>query len=179
MQRFCLVFLALVIALSLFGCGQQGPVSVTDRYGKEYTLDREQQTLSDGTHTYEYTFSGDSENFDVSIKYPNGASYQYHGSNGLGNMSWSKNYDETTYARGDVLAELLADYAPKRGIGGRILGALALIGLGIFQLACPEAAWHLSYGWRYRNAEPSDAALVFGRIAGGIVVIVGIFMLLC
>jgi len=179
MKRFCIVVFSLFLVLSFAGCGKQGPVSVTDRYGKEYTLDRERQTLSDGTHTYEYEFDGDSEDFRVSIKYPNGASYRYSQSGGIGNASWSKDYDETTYTDGDVLADMLADHAKKRGNTGKILGALVLLGMGIFQLACPGAAWYLGYGWRYRNAEPSDAALVFGRIAGSIVVLLGVFMLLC
>lgn len=53
-----------------------------------------------------------------------------------------------------------------------------LIVMGIFQLVSPQTAWYLSYGWRYKNAEPSDIALVMERMGGVVAIIVGIIILI-
>ncbi len=59
----------------------------------------------------------------------------------------------------------------------RPLMGLILILLGIFNMAAPEAAWYLEYGWRFRDAEPSEAALLFARIGGGFAIVIGLFCL--
>ena len=179
MKRLCIVILILVLTLSLAGCGEQGPVYAFDRYGNEYTIDREQGTISDGTYTYGYIYDGDSERFSISIEYPNGARYSYNQSGGVGTGGLSSDYDEQTYARGDVLVDVLRDYAPKKAGPKNVFAGILLMGLGAFHMACPQVGWYLSYGWRFRDAEPSDAALIFGRISGAAALIIGIFVMLC
>ena len=61
MKRLCIVILILVLALSLAGCGEQGPEYAFDRYGNEYTIDWEASTISDGTNIYEFTYEGEEE----------------------------------------------------------------------------------------------------------------------
>lgn len=56
--------------------------------------------------------------------------------------------------------------------------AFLLIVMGIFQLVSPQTAWYLSYGWRYKDAEPSDIALVMERVGGVVAIIVGIIILI-
>lgn len=46
--------------------------------------------------------------------------------------------------------------------------------IGVINVAAPEIGWNLRYGWRYRDAEPSDAALIWGRVGGVAAIIVGI-----
>ena len=60
---------------------------------------------------------------------------------------------------------------------GGILCGLLLIAVGILNLVAPEALWYLGYGWRYKDAEPSEAAISFGRISGAIVIVIGIVFL--
>ncbi|MGN0250750.1 MAG: DUF6199 family natural product biosynthesis protein [Oliverpabstia sp.] len=49
--------------------------------------------------------------------------------------------------------------------------------MGAFNTAAPSVAWYLEYGWRYKNAEPSDLALGLNRVGGIIAIIVGILTL--
>ena len=179
MKRICITIMVLLLVLSLVGCGEQGPLEVTDRYGNEYTIDREQGTISDGENTYEYTYEGDSEVFTITIRYPNGGSYRYSQSNGFGTGSGNAKYSENFYVAGDLLADILQDNLPKRGSARNILAALVLIGGGIFLFACPEVAWYWESGWRYKDAEPSDVALTVTRISGVVAVIIGIVVALC
>ena len=179
MKRLCIVILSLLLAVSLVGCGEQEPLEVTDRYGNAYTIDPEQGTISDGENTYEYTYEGDSEDFTITIHYPNGGRYQYSQSNGFGTGSGNARYSENFYVAGELLADILQENIPKRGSARNILAALVLAGGGIFLLACPEVAWYWQSGWRYKNAEPSDIALSVTRISGVVAIIIGIIVALC
>ena len=59
--------------------------------------------------------------------------------------------------------------------GSPLLGML-LIALGAFNALAPKAAWYLSHGWRYKNAEPSEAALFFSRAGGVVLIFFGIIL---
>lgn len=50
------------------------------------------------------------------------------------------------------------------------------IGIGLFNILAPNAAWQLNYGWRFKNAEPSDAAIEMSRIGGIVAIIVGVLI---
>ncbi len=56
------------------------------------------------------------------------------------------------------------------------MGILLMI-IGLFNLISPQTGWYLSYGWRFKDAEPSDAALVMARIGGGIAILIGVILL--
>ena len=75
-------------------------------------------------------------------------------------MNGGNNYEETA---------LFAEY---------LLFALLAIAVGAFSAAGPHTAWYWSYGWRYKNAEPSDLALSAERIGGVIAVVVGVLLLI-
>ena len=57
-----------------------------------------------------------------------------------------------------------------------LLGVVLAI-WGIINIIAPVIGWYLGGGWKYSDAEPSDAALVWGRICGVGMVIVGICMM--
>ena len=65
--------------------------------------------------------------------------------------------------------------SPEESGGSPPLGLL-LIALGIWGAAAPRSVWYLSYGWRFKNAEPSEAALLAERLGGGVAVVVGIIL---
>lgn len=57
----------------------------------------------------------------------------------------------------------------------RLLPLLAalLLAVGIFNTAAPQTAWWLEYGWRFKDAEPSDLALGANRILGVVLIFIG------
>ncbi|MCZ8514969.1 hypothetical protein O9H85_21600 [Paenibacillus filicis] len=55
--------------------------------------------------------------------------------------------------------------------------AFFLLIIGLMNLIFPYASWFLYIGWKIRNAEPSDAYLLFSRIVGGIVSAVAIIVI--
>ena len=48
---------------------------------------------------------------------------------------------------------------------------------GILTMFFPRVAWKLSEGWKYKNMEPSNGALVAQRIVGGIVAIFAVIFI--
>lgn len=53
----------------------------------------------------------------------------------------------------------------------------SIVAVGIFNLVSPYSAWYLEYGWRYKNAEPSDLALQVCRVSGGVAILAAIILL--
>ena len=143
----------------------------------DYVVDTENKTISDGHHTYQYDFSGNSSNYSITIKYPNGATYWWNKSGYTGHGGWSDNYDEKRYVDGDILTEVVLEKAPREQKSGQGFAALLVAAVGVFNIMSPQTAWYLEYGWRFKNAEPSDLALGFNRVGGLIAVIVAVILL--
>ncbi|MCM3785053.1 hypothetical protein M3231_18945 [Neobacillus mesonae] len=55
-------------------------------------------------------------------------------------------------------------------------GFLFIIG-GLIAALSPHTAWYLSIGWRFKDTEPSDLALVVERIAGIILAVIGFILI--
>lgn len=178
MKRIGIILIVLVLSIALIGCADQETTYTVNKNGIEFRVDSAQKTISDGDNIYHYEFSGDSSSFSVTINYPNGSSYWYNQSGGVGGGGWSNDYIEGAYVPGDTLVEVVREKAPKRVDPGKIVGGLMLIALAIIDMLAPKVSWYLGYGWRYKNAEPSDVALMLARIAGGIAVAVGVVLLL-
>ena len=181
-KRLRVVFLVLLMAASLIGCGEQETVYEADINGIALQVDIAEKTISDGKHIYRYNFSGDFSSYHVKITYPNGSSYWWSESEYSGAGSWSDDYVADAYVSGNILVSAVAAAEgvdnTKQGNFGNVLAGLILIAFGVFELFAPETAWYLGYGWRYKDAEPSDAALTASRVGGGIAVFMGIGFLL-
>lgn len=176
MKQNRIVILLLLVVFLLVGCAQaQTEYTVSVSYNgqdMEFTVNRQNNTISDGKYTYSYAVNDNS----ISITYPNGGTYyETKRDNGTGNIGWSKEYDPDTYIKGDTLVNVLEN-ATGNG-GGNPLAGLLLMALGAFFAFKPEWAWYLSHGWHYKNAEPSDISLVVARISGAAVIIIGLFCL--
>ncbi len=191
-KRLCVVFLMLLMVVSVIGCSEQKTIQETTQKtvyetninGIALQVDTVKKTISDGEYTYQYDFSGDSSSYKVNIIYPNWSSYWWNESGSGGSGGWSGDYDVGTYIHGDALVRAVAAAEgvdvkdADEGNFGRVLVGLILIAFGAFELFAPETAWYLSRGWAYKNVEPSDAALTFSRIGGGIAIFMGIGFLL-
>ncbi len=181
-KRLWVIFLTLLMAVSLFGCAKQETVYEADVNGVVLQVDIEQKKISDGQYTYGYEFSGDGSSYRVTITYPNGSSYWWNESEFSGSGGWSDDYAEGTYVSGDTLVRAVTvveevDNTEQRNVG-KVLAGLLLIAFGAFELLAPDALWYLRHGWRFKNAQPSDAVLTVSRIIGGIAILTGIVVML-
>jgi hypothetical protein len=48
---------------------------------------------------------------------------------------------------------------------------------GILSIIFPKFSWYMKTGWQFKNAEPSDLAIITIRIGGVIAIVIGIFIL--
>ena len=50
--------------------------------------------------------------------------------------------------------------------------------IGVVSILAPEAMWQLYEGWKFKDAEPSDLALVMHRIGGVLLIVMAVMILL-
>lgn len=96
-----------------------------------------------------------------------------------GSGGWSDDYDANRYVDGDLLCDILIQKALKAVNPDKVIGIIILLAIGILNIASPYTAWYLGYGWRYKNAEPSDSALGLNRVVGVFAVLVAVVMIFC
>lgn len=184
MKRFLIAILGVLLVFSLCSCsfsytGTRSTYTV-NKYGTDYVVDPDNGTISDGTHTYQYELSVSSGGYSINITYPDGSTYwwnaQRRGNVTTGSGGWSDDYDENRYVDGGTLCDVLEENNPRENGSDNMILIFFLLAVGIFNTVWPHAAWHLEYGWRYKNAEPSGFALALNRFGGIIAIIIAVIM---
>ncbi len=171
-----LIGLLLVMGLLLAGCGQRTQTYMVEKGGKRYTVDTGSQTIREGNYIYRYELTRTTDGYSLEITYPNGATYFYSQGKTDGTGGWSENYDAGRFASGTVLREALEESVlTEKGKSSYLGLAVLLAGLGVWCAAAPRSVWYLKGGWKYKDAEPSEAAVWAYRIVGaGLVVIAAV-----
>jgi uncharacterized membrane protein HdeD (DUF308 family) len=86
---------------------------------------------------------------------------------------------KTGYLSPSALRTIISSDVPNQiesNIWQWIIG-LTSIGLGLIMMVKPRSVWYLEYGWKFKNAEPSDTALGANCLAGFVMVICGVILL--
>ena len=136
-------------------------------------------TLESGSYTFSYGMDG-----SLTVTYPDG--YVYTQTQVNGGYAISSGYDAAErrakgYPDGLTLAwgiEGAMDRGGSRGGSAAPLLGVFLLGLGAWNLFAPRSSWWLSWGWRFRGAEPSDLALGLYRLGGGVLAAAGVLCLI-
>ena len=171
-------FLLLVCWMLLAGCkkAEAGPYTV-EKNGVVYTIDMEQGTVSDGKETYHFTFSSKAYGYRLEIAYPDGYTYWWEQADNMGYGGWSEDYDETKYASGWDLEDVLTE-GRKPAKEKNVVLILLLLIVGGLHTAKPDAMWYLQYGWKFQDAKPSEEALMVNRLGGVLALVVAVLLLL-
>lgn len=178
------ILLTIIMMLAfLTACSsveQEAPsVYEVEHNGKTYTVDEENQTIAIDGYVCRFEISNDGSNVNFDVTYPDGSTYWWSEGERGGAGGWSDDYNREKYVSGDVLWEVLnldaqVDTNQGNGSSKYIILGIFLILVGAVNAAAPRAMWYIGYGWRYKNAEPSDTALLVGRGGGVIAIIIGI-----
>ena len=139
-------------------------------------VDTVAQTITAGGNVYEYSVGGSR----VTIAYPDGSSY-FQNEGGVSGLigDLTTDYSNSPYLDGEVLMQAISAESKSAGNEKNYFLALLAILAGVVHIIAPKGMWFLSHGWKYKNAELSEAALFFYR-AGGVVaaVIALLYMIL-
>jgi hypothetical protein len=175
--------LLLLAALLLTGCGAeeaQPQTPYTQFVGNtQFYVDPVAMTITANGHVFAYKYTQDG----CSVTYPNGAVVTQMG-NGV---SWGNADAEFIISNGsnyvdcNVLLMLVPEQVAQEEKGEwipLIFVGIAIAAMGVWMYACPHVLWKWKYGWRYKNAEPSDTGLAVIMASGIIEIIVGIIMVL-
>lgn len=178
MKKWFVLLLSMLLVFALCACAEAETIYTYEKNGVVLEVNHENGTISDGIYTYRFEYSGDASDYHVKITYPDGAIYQgSYSADGGGGGTWNKPFDRWRYVDEDTLCDAIGANTPEPFPGGKIVAAILLVGAGAFYAVAPEKAWHWNVGWRFKDAEPSDAALTFNRVIGIVVIILGVITL--
>lgn len=161
------LLLLLPLLLLLSACGRAEAYTV-EHDGRTYLIDPRERTIISGELACKYKLSNKSgEGYHLTIRYPDGSCWYYNEEGFIVNSGYTDDYDPSKYLPAETLKAAL-DASPaaalQRSTGHPAFLLLAL--LGLLHAAFPQFFWYINHGWRYKNAEPSDAALGVARIVG-------------
>ena len=181
-----LLLLFCLLPLLLAACGREEPQSRSvsvEIGGQSALVTFPPGTLSEGTISTDrgsYTFSY-APNGQLTVTYPDGRSYTLTYRDGA--LAVHVDYDAAQLEQEGYLAGISLVWGIERAMddaGGRSRSgpspvlAFVLMALGAWNLLAPKSAWWISRGWWYRNAQPSDLALGFYRVAGVLLLAAGL-----
>ena len=176
-----LALLAMLFCLSACSDDSESTYTYSSFYNSKeilLTVDPLNGTMTDGKDIYHYTIT---DGTHIDITYPNGATYwsTHKPSNGTIHIvsGWSDDYDRHRYIDGSVLEDALEQQLESHSSSIGIGWCLLLLGSGLFSLLYPELSWFLSYGWRYKNTEPSKLALISARVSGAVIILLAVILL--
>ena len=185
------LFFVIIFMLSFSACDTKTHLTHID--GKEVVISTRDQTVTCENDIYNYSYHTGTNTVILTIKYPNGYTFTE-----TATSSSYRSLDDTplfshsfTDANGNesaISAEELGfidgvSLAPKLNSvteslsakeGPNLATPSIIIIAGALLVAFPRLFWTMAHGWKYRDAEPSDAALLFYRIGGGVVIFLGI-----
>jgi hypothetical protein len=179
----------MVITLSACSTGPKGTEFQTVEHNGNIvilTFDYDEKTITasnkwndtgKANEVYCYEYDGG----NITITYPNGAVWIESPTSTGAVISWDDNYDPQRYIEGDVLARYLEEaHRPRsrEGIVGIGFACLIMAAVGVVMFVVPEELIEMKYGWRFKNAEPTEFAIWEVRIGGIIVVVVAVVIFL-
>lgn len=100
MKKTISIVLCLLLVLLMVGCAKEdiGKVKRINKNGIQFTVDTENHTIEDGSLTYSYAINGS----EIVIRYPDGQTYTWKESNGIGTGSTSLDFDYSKIGRAHV-----------------------------------------------------------------------------
>ena len=179
MKKMFTLWMTVLLLISLCACSSTKTTTYTvTKGGTTFIVNTENSTISDGTNIYMYSLSGNLSDYDVDITYPDGSTYWWSVQDNSGMGGWSDDYDENRYIDGNTLCKVLEEEMPEKPKTRNVLIIILLLSICVFNVASPYTAWYLEYGWRYKDAEPSDIALGLNRFCGILAIIIAVIMII-
>ena len=180
-RRFIWLLTVLLMLALLCACAETKTASTEPYTVGSYAvtpINEKSGTITDGTNTYSYRYRTSGSGYSVTFTYPDGETYTWTENGNTGSGSTSLNFDLEKYPSGMELNGVLMRTRPAEKKEKPVAVILVLLLIGVFNTAWPMGAWYLEIGWKFRDAEPSDAALGWNRAAGVLALIVAVILII-
>ena len=166
MKKIGILLLILIAATGIVGCSNK--TYVYEHKGKEYTVDVSSNTISDAKNTYSYSYSGYGDSKTIEIVYPNNRIWSMTISEGVGTFYETNSDVISAYPSGNTLYSVISQAEDEHGGVSPMKVIMGIIGVGLCMVPviAPYQCWQLAHGWKFRDAEPSDAYIVLARVFG-------------
>jgi len=149
-------------------------------FGEEFFVDTEHHEITVGAYVYRYLREQGGER--ITLTFPDGGWVVVV--RPQGGLFMTNDFRTATHS--DAFTSDFALTTALDSVYGRpswagstfgsvALGVIMLI-YGIMSFACPKLVWRINYGWRFKDAEPSDGALIANRILGAVMAVAGVIM---
>ncbi|WP_223701774.1 DUF6199 family natural product biosynthesis protein [Sutcliffiella deserti] len=126
-------------------------------------------------------FEDRSNGYRYEVEFENGHTYFYEKSGNTGHGGGSLELTSEEMSLGEEAIEryeqIDGDAITSNSSSGNPLGIVIIL-FGLLGAVFPKVAWYLEIGWKLRDAEPSELALIANRVGGILASIVGLFVLL-
>ena len=176
MKHFRVLLPLLVLALLLFGCSREPQPYEYVRGDIALSVDPADQTITHGENVYNYTME-ESRTGQVSfvIDYPNGGIFHWSTTGTGGAGGGNEAYNKIDYLPGPLLVDALEENIPREKTGSVFVGII-LIALGGANFIWPERFFNYRYRWVVRDAEPSNANIMWEKITGVLILVLGLVL---
>ena len=168
MKKIGVLLLTIIAAIGLIGCSKKS--NVYEYGGKEYTVDVSADTVSDGKNTYYYSFISYEDTKKIEIVYPNQSRWTKKITDGFGSESYTDERVKWSYIPGEELYNFIDEAEAEYENGGvspkKIIFGIIGVGVCMIPIIAPYKCWELYHGWKFRDAEPSDAYIALTRVFG-------------
>ena len=188
-KRVSIFVLAALLILGLCACAEKTETDSYAPYTVEYNhtvytvtpADGMTGTISDGTDTYSYQYEPRVGGYRVKFTYPDGETYTWTDDGISMSGTTSPGFDFEKYPDGWTLSDILLQSSSgknARKTEKNVGLILLLLIVGIINTAWPQATWYLDVGWKVKDAEPSEGAIMYGRVIGIVLLIIAVIMII-
>ena len=181
MKKIIIGLLIAVAAIVLVACGQNNDKNIVFEYeinGETYTVDTEGNIVSDGTHSYRYSWHYDSADGGISdndntiiVTYPDGSTWKFTYDRRLGpGSNIAGTYSDlgvpVRYVSGKTLFTVITQAEDARGFtfDFRILIIFGGIILCFLPIVAPKLCWKLLGRKKKRYTEPTEMQVIVMRL---------------
>ena len=182
MKKVGILLLILIAAIGLAGCGKKEYVYQDD--GMEYTVNVDEDTITNERFTYTYSITDEGNVKKIEIVYPNNSKWTKKIYDDYTTEQYTDSRAESAYVAGGTLYRMIEESEDIGGDGGFKLSPmkviLGIIGVGIAMVPviAPYQCWALAHGWKYRDAEPSKEYIVLSRVFGCLLAVIWIVIVI-
>lgn len=174
--RFTLVILLMAGICLLSACHN----NIFTEGDATYTVDASAHTISDNHTAYQYEYNVNQDGSYGLISYPDGCTFKWERGLKWDSGTYTGTFREKEYTDGATLVRILGTYYSQENADQSsrpIWPGLLVIILGGIYASVPKLAWKMNIGWLFKDGEPSLFALIFFRLLGCIMAVLGIVLL--